>query len=655
MFTLRFTKKPTVNPFATIARLSITLFATLTIALLAHGNLQAADQSFTNTIALAKTDWKNTLSVPKFDPALGILQAVEVTLTGHLAGTARYESLDNKPTTLVVDMAATVELQRLDGSFLTKAVPQAMSSVAVTKFDGTQDYAGTSGGILTNLIGEDVSEVVLLTAPADLANFIGPGNINLPANALGAANGSGAGNIALSFTTMSSASLDVRYIYATPAIDVEKHTNGEDADTATGPQVPVGSTVTWEYIVTNNGQVNLEEIVLVDDKEGTITCPKTALAVGESMSCIKTGIAQVGQYANEATVTGKTPANLPGNRLTVTDKDPSHYYGVGTPQIVLKKYTNGEDADVAPGPFVAPGGQVVWTYMMTNTGALPLEQVTLVDDKEGTITCPKTTLAVGESMLCSKTGTGIQSGQYANTGVVTGTTPANSPNPNIKVTDSDPSHYFTGSLANCPVDQGGNAILPDVTYLGQGKGSYTLPAGADKFIVKRFHPFRFESKDGPTYKSTYNGNPPERVWACTGECNFVKGYLDIIPLDFYPAGVRVNLVIIDDDVDNRINGWGTLDDQNNFTLVKEEADQGLVNYQSLDIPFEGKWAFFAADSIGIVNICTQPTNATGAELVDGNINRNANHSAIQINEPGESDELVVREGTHKLFVPFVSR
>ncbi len=53
-----------------------------------------------------------------------------------------------------------------------------------------------------------------------------------------------------------------------PAIDIEKSTNDVDADTADeAPEIPVGATVTWTYVVTNTGNVPFseDEVVIVDD------------------------------------------------------------------------------------------------------------------------------------------------------------------------------------------------------------------------------------------------------------------------------------------------------------------------------------------------------------------------------------------------------
>ena len=49
------------------------------------------------------------------------------------------------------------------------------------------------------------------------------------------------------------------------AINVVKLTNGTDNDTAPGPHVPVGSTVTFTYVVTNTGNVPLSSVTVTDD------------------------------------------------------------------------------------------------------------------------------------------------------------------------------------------------------------------------------------------------------------------------------------------------------------------------------------------------------------------------------------------------------
>jgi len=114
-------------------------------------------------------------------------------------------------------------------------------------------------------------------------------------------------------------------------IDIEKATNGADADTGTGPNIQVGQPVTWTYVVTNTGQETLNNIAVSDDILGAIACPQTTLAPAADMTCTANGVATSGQYANVGDVVGTPPAGAP-----VTDSDPSHYLGVDASDEVFK-------------------------------------------------------------------------------------------------------------------------------------------------------------------------------------------------------------------------------------------------------------------------------------------------------------------------------
>jgi len=88
--------------------------------------------------------------------------------------------------------------------------------------------------------------------------------------------------------------------------------------------------------------------------------------------------------------------------------------------ISLLKEVNGIDAPNPPGPPITAGAPVVFTYLVTNTGGLTLDHVLLVDDQIGTVTCPRTTLAPGESMTCTTPSSPAISGRYHNVATVTG-------------------------------------------------------------------------------------------------------------------------------------------------------------------------------------------------------------------------------------------
>ncbi len=117
--------------------------------------------------------------------------------------------------------------------------------------------------------------------------------------------------------------VDFGFFNPTPSIDVEKSTNGDDADASTGLELHIGDTVTWDYNITNTGTEVLINIALNDDKEGSISCPKTTLAMNETMMCQKTDTVSVlGLYENNAMVSGE--GNVTGTDVNASD--PSHYH-----------------------------------------------------------------------------------------------------------------------------------------------------------------------------------------------------------------------------------------------------------------------------------------------------------------------------------------
>ncbi len=174
------------------------------------------------------------------------------------------------------------------------------------------------------------------------------------------------------------------YVGIQPAIDIEKATNGFQADQATDsdvPEITVGADVTWTYVVTNTGTTELTDVDVVDSDIGAVTNVidqgngDAILDVSESWTLRASGIATAGPYENSAVVTGTAP-----DGAEVTDTDLSHYVGLVS-GIDIEKSTNGEDADTTgSGPEVFVGSTVTFTYNVINTGAVPLANVVVTDD-----------------------------------------------------------------------------------------------------------------------------------------------------------------------------------------------------------------------------------------------------------------------------------
>ncbi|MCB1246858.1 MAG: hypothetical protein KDB69_06320, partial [Acidimicrobiia bacterium] len=115
-----------------------------------------------------------------------------------------------------------------------------------------------------------------------------------------------------------------------PALHIEKATNGQDADTPTGPTIDAGDPVTWTYVVSNPSAVTVHDITVTDDNNdgATISCPggngSFDLAPGASVECSASSISWYAhdhtQHANTATAVGHDSESN-----QASDTDPSHY------------------------------------------------------------------------------------------------------------------------------------------------------------------------------------------------------------------------------------------------------------------------------------------------------------------------------------------
>ena len=139
--------------------------------------------------------------------------------------------------------------------------------------------------------------------------------------------------------------------------------------------------------------------------------------------------------AHRAHGDGAVGDRVPADPTKVFNANCQAVAAVAAAAVRIKKATNGQDADEAPGPTIAVGSPVAWQYVVTNTGQMGLTNVIVADDRGVTVSCPGTTLAIGQSMTC--TGSGVATaGQYRNVGTVMANSAAG------PVQNSDASHYL---------------------------------------------------------------------------------------------------------------------------------------------------------------------------------------------------------------------
>src|SRR5262249_39764407 len=100
------------------------------------------------------------------------------------------------------------------------------------------------------------------------------------------------------------------------------------------------------------------------------------LDTNEAWTFTASRVATGGQFTNISTATRTPP---PGGGPPVSHSDPDNHLGPN-PGIHAAKLTNGTDNSSAPGVFVPVGSTVIFTYIVTNTGNVPLAGVSVRDD-----------------------------------------------------------------------------------------------------------------------------------------------------------------------------------------------------------------------------------------------------------------------------------
>ena len=104
---------------------------------------------------------------------------------------------------------------------------------------------------------------------------------------------------------------------------------------------------------------------------------------------------------------------VPGDPTKVFDRN-----CIPISPVSIKKSTNGDDANLAPGPTIAIGAAVTWTYVVTNNSAFQFTSLSVADDRGVAVTCPRELPAPGTSITCTGSGTAA-AGQDRNVGTVT--------------------------------------------------------------------------------------------------------------------------------------------------------------------------------------------------------------------------------------------
>lgn len=164
--------------------------------------------------------WGGNVPVPKFDPALGDLQAVRIRLHVDAQGAVRLENLS----------AATVDVRggcRAETHVGVGGLPLGGPLSVATRefadtlqaFDGQRDFKGTSGSSHERLTASGTLEYQATTADPAFAHFTGQGNVDLALTASPVIAPFASGRLDRSAEFLGAVELSVTYVYSVWGVD----------------------------------------------------------------------------------------------------------------------------------------------------------------------------------------------------------------------------------------------------------------------------------------------------------------------------------------------------------------------------------------------------------------------------------------------------
>ncbi|WP_426564988.1 DUF7507 domain-containing protein [Angustibacter sp. McL0619] len=199
-----------------------------------------------------------------------------------------------------------------------------------------------------------------------------------------------------------------------------------------------GESVTYEFLVTNTGNVTMQDVVITDTFESpagpalTPVCPTTPLPPAASMTCTADYVVTQADI-DHGMITNTATADATDPNGTGATADPSTAVipvFAGPPAITLVKQAVVDDTN--DNAVLDVGDQVTWTFLVTNTGQLTLD-ISVQDSLAGPVTCPVTTLAPNGSTTCSADRPHVldqadfDAGFVTNTATATGTATGGNP------------------------------------------------------------------------------------------------------------------------------------------------------------------------------------------------------------------------------------
>jgi hypothetical protein len=163
-------------------------------------------------VADATTGWDRSLSLNQFDPSLGTLAAVSITVVTDLNTSMALENLGSIAGTATLTDNGGFSLILPGMTAFNLAGPTLSANATLQAFDGTTDFAGASGTLVSGMSG---TNSVTETIEQSLSSYIGNGTTTIDLSSFSPTVLIGPADLAAELLTNAGAVVEVSYIYTT--------------------------------------------------------------------------------------------------------------------------------------------------------------------------------------------------------------------------------------------------------------------------------------------------------------------------------------------------------------------------------------------------------------------------------------------------------
>jgi uncharacterized repeat protein (TIGR01451 family) len=383
-----------------------------------------------NIAAGASTTFEASYVVTQAD-----IDAGRIDNTATASGTHDFGTIQSPPSTATIDAPQTPLLQAVKSASLDDA-----NANGVADAGETIDYtvAVTNVGNVT-LADVSVADPLVTLTPAAVtlqpgasADFTGTYTVTAADVSRGSVvNTATATGTPPGGTPIESPPTSTTTETASPSLTIVK--SADFADANDNGLLDVGEEISYSFVVTNDGNVDITGVTVSDDRVTGLTPTSADVAAGEQVVftadpyVVTDADVENGSVVNTATATGTpiggTPIVTPPSTVTVPTVDPVARWAL-VKQSTLDDTNGNGRADV--------GETIAYSFLATNTGTLTLTGVTVTDAKVTGITPASATLIPGERILFTAdpytvTQADVDAGRVFNVAAGTATDPGGSP------------------------------------------------------------------------------------------------------------------------------------------------------------------------------------------------------------------------------------